>query len=1829
MQYIYSVIKRISILSVLFVFFIHTFAQENTPAQDYAQQFFQARQQSSLKSASQAIQLKQVYQSSEKAKTPLYIFDKSDKGFAIVAQNQNSYNVVAYSDDNNFAADTIPPQLMALLNYYEDSLQFSQLKSAVKTVGTPVVAPLLDEHNIALNQYDHPEVGGSVTGCVATAIAQIMKFHAAENSTPINGSGTFCYNCEPYGELCADFENSDYTSDELLSYHVAIAMKMRFTPEASSPADYSGLSNIINNFNQFVKGSIEDDFFLKNQIQNRMPVYGAIYGTPVGHAVVVDGYDDRDYYHLNFGWGGYFNGYFYFGDGHRFAAGKNMFYSAFDDMFLITPTPPPTNESDSLALVAIHNALGGYEATYWDLTKPAWSWPGTVMMDGRVIRLNLSSRISPVNAQSIASEIGNLSELQILDIAGPLNGSIPSTIANLSQLQSLSIHNTQVYDAPNYYKGNFSSALPADIDKLAKLEFLDISNALEGELPAALGNIPNLQTIIIYQDTATFGKGKLTGTIPEELGNLSQLNYINISNHQLTGSIPATMTEMSELTVVDLSANQLSGNIPALAMPKLSILNLSDNQFSGLSDENWTCPELKDVNLSNNNISGDFPISINSLSSLEHLNVSYNQISSLPETISSLKALKKLVLADNQLTELPKTIGELSMLEEINVDNNQLKALPDGLALPVYLASLSAANNQIAYVPDNLGQVQSLQYILLGYNHIQSIPSDLGYCADLVTLELNDNQIDSIPASFENMQENTIVLLQNNQIQGAIPEALMKNTYHLRLDNNRFRYNDIPDSEELHHGLSEQKTVALENPKVKVQMGDTVKIDIRTMGNFTHPDNEYYWLYYPEFLPRTTKPDEFELLESNPVLEVVINEETINNTYYCKVFNPASPDYTFEYDGSMHEAPCLYHLDTDTLSFVIATDEEIIADEYPKDFVTSLANTSDHSISDGKVTLVPPLKIKRGTVLWEASEDGETWEEVGDQMSNQVLQSNIESVATDKLVLKPLADAYYRCGIVENDCETLYSEGILVKSPGNVIFDEVINVVEAPQTISVDSIEVVVPQYFYDEDFRLTITKLDNAPAPPDTVFAGSAYDIKVSFGDTFEQPLLIKLKNIDKSLINETNINQFDAVYFDDHAREWKLFEDADISLVDSSLVFVTHHLTKVQWWSYTDEYRMGFTDVYERNNIRVFYKDKDSNYLKLIYGREQTPQSWHVADVPLMVQDITEYLSEVMTKYKALGLSVPDEKFKVYVEDLGGDDGVVGVLGMIKGYLSLSTILSNPLELRQACAHEYMHYIQDNYISAHGGNLFWMEAHATLSDRIVWDDTVIPFCESEQFLEEGRTGKNYAFNSLANSWDHWDMSVLTNNIFGDRQYYYQAGTFLHYMRSYREGTAKLEPAALLKETPWLQSWRTYLASFVSSHLNSSLGDEYEEYVKYIFSGKNEFFTMIHKEGNPYTFIKSYGNRGKFTHPVTYRFKEGDEMTQTDEMNIKVPYLASKMVLLENANPDTMVMVKYTRKHDYDIDHKVYYGTYDVLNKELSYVDITDSTEFSFLLEARTRENAKTEFKNYSFLLLVNKEYIGTSSLIKDFNASFDLTAMPVLDFEKVCMLDLYKGDSPILHSFSDSNSEYISFGTPTASYLESATGWDIRTGETSISRKIINDHTYQIQSQFSLVMDEGKVDNMITMIDSTVYTQTFEYDVLNGTLKVTELEQKHRKLHDYYEYVDGSYGVELQKVFDGYTDKVETLTKTCWVKDFAKYEQSKTVTEGFETSYGENVKMFKTQNTSESQEVVIKIDAHYQGTSYDKNGGVNSSWSKDYMSTDFSNSNIELYFIIKLRAK
>ncbi|CAL9105263.1 unnamed protein product [Musa textilis] len=102
-----------------------------------------------------------------------------------------------------------------------------------------------------------------------------------------------------------------------------------------------------------------------------------------------------------------------------------------------------------------------------------------------------------------------------------------------------------------------SGTLVPDLGQLKNMQYLELySNNISGTIPSDLGNLMNLVSLDLYLNG-------FTGEIPESLGKLTKLRFLRLNNNSLLGPIPKSLTNITALQVLDLSNNNLSGEVPS------------------------------------------------------------------------------------------------------------------------------------------------------------------------------------------------------------------------------------------------------------------------------------------------------------------------------------------------------------------------------------------------------------------------------------------------------------------------------------------------------------------------------------------------------------------------------------------------------------------------------------------------------------------------------------------------------------------------------------------------------------------------------------------------------------------------------------------------------------------------------------------------------------------------------------------------------------------------------------------------------------------------------------------------------------------------------------------------------------------------------------------------------------------------------------------------------------------------------------------------------------------------------------------------------------------
>lgn len=277
--------------------------------------------------------------------TPYYLFnDAKGQGFVLVAADNAMGEVLAYSDRHQLDTTALNPGARYLLEAYQQTFTAlqqhapkEQRMNAASTASNKVL-PLLKTqwsqdfpYNLQLGP--NLEKPYPYSGCVATAVAQIMAFH----KWPQKGVGKVSYTVTHYQDrLSADFSQSEYewslmrdeyrtsSSTEqqqavaLLMKDVGIATQMQYTPWYSGTLTWNAKEALQEHFQYDVallSKSSEGTHFSKivhKEISDGYPVYlsGFQSAGKSGHAWVADGYDEKGLTHMNFGWGGSADGYY-------------------------------------------------------------------------------------------------------------------------------------------------------------------------------------------------------------------------------------------------------------------------------------------------------------------------------------------------------------------------------------------------------------------------------------------------------------------------------------------------------------------------------------------------------------------------------------------------------------------------------------------------------------------------------------------------------------------------------------------------------------------------------------------------------------------------------------------------------------------------------------------------------------------------------------------------------------------------------------------------------------------------------------------------------------------------------------------------------------------------------------------------------------------------------------------------------------------------------------------------------------------------------------------------------------------------------------------------------------------------------------------------------------------------------------------------------------------------------------------------------------------------------------------------------------------------------
>uniref|UniRef100_A0A0E0IGH1 non-specific serine/threonine protein kinase n=1 Tax=Oryza nivara TaxID=4536 RepID=A0A0E0IGH1_ORYNI len=339
-----------------------------------------------------------------------------------------------------------------------------------------------------------------------------------------------------------------------------------------------------------------------------------------------------------------------------------------------------------------------------------------------------------------------------------LSGVLPACMGNLTSLQTLipaSLFNgSSKLVTVDLQMNSFSGIIPPP-HKMATLRFLGLTgNLLSGRIPVSLANISSLSSILL-------GQNNLSGPIPESLSQIANLNKLDLSGNRLSGFVPVTLYNKSSLEFFGIGNNSLIGKIPP--------------------DIGHTLPNLKSLVMSLNRFDGSIPTSLANASNLQMLDLSSNLLSGLVPALGSLINLNKLFLGNNRLEaedwSFFTALTNCTQLLQLSMEGNNLNG-----SLPKSVGNLSTnfewfkfGGNQISgRIPDELGNLVNLTLLDINSNMLSGeIPLTIGNLRKLFILNLSMNKLSGqIPSTIGNLSQLGKLYLDNNNLSGKIPARI-------------------------------------------------------------------------------------------------------------------------------------------------------------------------------------------------------------------------------------------------------------------------------------------------------------------------------------------------------------------------------------------------------------------------------------------------------------------------------------------------------------------------------------------------------------------------------------------------------------------------------------------------------------------------------------------------------------------------------------------------------------------------------------------------------------------------------------------------------------------------------------------------------------------------------------------------------------------------------------------------------------------------------------------------------------------------------------------------
>ncbi|CAM8924218.1 unnamed protein product [Rhodiola kirilowii] len=356
---------------------------------------------------------------------------------------------------------------------------------------------------------------------------------------------------------------------------------------------------------------------------------------------------------------------------------------------------------------------------------------------------------------TIPSSLSNMSGLTVCQMSSNrFRGRVPDNLGKLQNLWLLQLANNSL-----------GSEMPNDlrfVDSLSNctgLEELDLGgNKFSGPLSDSIGNF----TFALQR--FSIAKNHITGPIPERIGELSGLSWVNFRENIFTGTIPTSIGKLTKVSFLNLGSNSLHGEIPSSIGNLINLLDLdlSSNSLDNIIPTTLrNCEGMLFINMSNNHLTGILP---------DHVFTQWNNLISCDLSHNSFNG--------TVTTSVFRKLRNLNYLDaSYNKISGEISAQLDGLFSLEYL--LLDGNSFNGSIPPSLGSLRGLIYLDLSNNSLSgAIPKELTYIGGLQYLNLSFNQLEGEVPWFKNVTQLSVT--GNKNLCGGNSELQLQPCLHSR-----------------------------------------------------------------------------------------------------------------------------------------------------------------------------------------------------------------------------------------------------------------------------------------------------------------------------------------------------------------------------------------------------------------------------------------------------------------------------------------------------------------------------------------------------------------------------------------------------------------------------------------------------------------------------------------------------------------------------------------------------------------------------------------------------------------------------------------------------------------------------------------------------------------------------------------------------------------------------------------------------------------------------------------------------------------------------------------